>query len=156
MPKTREEINQQKREHYHKNKEEISQKHKLYYQKNKENFLEYQKQYAIDHKEQIKEYKKQYGIENKERLFEYNKERSKLYNKTENGIKSNNIKRWKNRGLKGDYEMIYRIYLSTKFCDDCGFELNTGNNRMVKCMEHDHKSGLFRGIVCHSCNTKRC
>ena len=157
MPKTREEINQQKREHYHKNKESIRKKQKEYYQKNKEKLIENQKEYYIDHKEQIKEYKKQYAIENKERFLEYNKEQSKLYRKTELGVKFKHISRWRSRGVIGDYEEMYERYKNTEECDNCGIELTKGgvNKSNTKVLDHSHITGEFRNILCLSCNIKR-
>ena len=54
-----------------------------------------------------------------------------------------------------NYETLYRIYQSTKFCDDCAIELDTGKHNQRKCLDHCHKSGYFRGVVCHHCNCKR-
>ena len=42
-------------------------------------------------------------------------------------------------------------------CDECGFELTYDRfpTKTRKAMDHCHKSGLFRNILCHKCNTKR-
>jgi len=61
---------------------------------------------------------------------------------------------WKRNGIKDDYNDNYitlsRIWKSTKFCDECGKDIEHS-----KCCEHDHKTRYFRGIVCHCCNNKR-
>ena len=94
MPKTHEEILQQKRDYYHKNKVEINEKRK--------------------------DYSKKYNKENKEKMKEYHN----IYSKTEKGIKVNMTGKWKTRGLKGDYDEIYERYINTYECDNCGIELN--------------------------------
>ena len=58
---------------------------------------------------------------------------------------------WKNSGLIGDYESIYNIYINTSHCDKCGVLLQ-GKSNDKKCMDHCHKTGKFRNIVCNRCN----
>lgn len=56
---------------------------------------------------------------------------------------------WKERGLNMDnFDNIYDRYVNTECCDicKCSFENTT------KCMEHNHKTGEFRGVVCNMCN----
>ena len=56
---------------------------------------------------------------------------------------------WKKRGLNMDnFDNIYDRYVNTECCDicKCSFENTT------KCMEHNHKTGEFRGVVCNMCN----
>jgi len=61
------------------------------------------------------------------------------------------ITKWKQYGLVGDYQAIYKRYEATKNCDLCGIELfGRGGNK--KCMEHCHKTGEFRNVVCSRCN----
>jgi len=84
------------------------------------------------------------------------KEYMKEYRQTPKGKKYNTIKNWKSRGLISDYEKIYQRYLNTTNCDLCNIELcqgNKGSNR--KCMEHNHITGEFRNVVCHSCNINK-
>jgi len=135
MPFNRKEYMKEYRE---KNKEKISQQKKEYNEKNKEKILQYSKEYYLNNKEKQAEYKKE-------------------YNKTDNGLKCARIRTWKSRGVldnfNDNYEILYKIYLSTKFCDICNCELNT-NTKTRKCLDHCHNSGYFRNIVCHSCNVK--
>jgi hypothetical protein len=49
-----------------------------------------------------------------------------------------------------DCETIYNRYMNTTNCDLCNISFSDKR----KCMEHDHKTGLFRNIVCCSCNIK--
>jgi hypothetical protein len=146
--------------------------HKEYREKNKEKILEYQKEYRENNKEKIKECKKEYRENNKgkikeqtkeyyennkEKIKEQTKEYKKEYNKTTAGIKSNRIKNWKTRGvISDDYSSLYDYYLNCKNCEECSIELlegNYGGNK--KCLDHDHETGLFRNILCNSCNIKR-
>ena len=73
--------------------------------------------------------------------------------------KPRTIYNWKNSGLipKEDesYDSIYDKYIETTHCEKCNVELirgMKGNNK--KCMDHDHKTGYFRNVLCNSCNTK--
>tara|TARA_R110002110_G_scaffold127820_9_gene306936 strand:+ start:284 stop:688 length:405 start_codon:yes stop_codon:yes gene_type:complete len=129
--------------------------------KTKEQKAEYDRKYKIKNKEKLQEQRKIFYLENKEKVKEYElknkekiKERRQKYSQTEKGKRSQRIGTWKQRGLIGDCELIYKIYKSTKYCDNCGFELNTGDNRMRKCMDHSHITGEFRNILCHACNSK--
>tara|TARA_Y100001963_G_scaffold159361_1_gene262739 strand:- start:1518 stop:1907 length:390 start_codon:yes stop_codon:yes gene_type:complete len=121
---------------------------------------EYMRQYRLNNKEKIKEYDKKYRENNKDKIKinneKYrlnNQEKIKEYFKTENGRKSTRISDWKRRGVIGDYEELYNIFLSTNNCNLCNCELDKcGSSR--KCLDHDHSTGLFRNILCHRCNTK--
>ncbi len=76
------------------------------------------------------------------------------YRKTPKGYKITTIVNWKQQGLVGDYNSIFERYINTEYCDLCKVLLEgKGGNR--KCMEHDHKTGEFRNIVCNRCNTSK-
>ena len=67
--------------------------------------------------------------------------------------KCKKISSWKKQGLIADYQTIYDRYINTTHCDLCNVELCEGNKgRNRKCMDHDHITGEFRNIVCHTCN----
>ena len=59
---------------------------------------------------------------------------------------------WKKRGVKGDYSMLYEKYNDTHYCEKCGVVLNNDIITQMKCLDHDHDSGLFRAILCWECN----
>ena len=117
-----------------------------YYERNKEKI----KQQREENKEKKKAYNKAYRERNKEQIKEYNKEYKKEYYQTENGKKRNIIKNWEQRGLiHADYDILYDTYINTHKCDICGKEFKNTKDR---CMDHDHDTGLFRHILCKSCN----
>tara|TARA_R110000823_G_C15619283_1_gene467394 strand:+ start:127 stop:513 length:387 start_codon:yes stop_codon:yes gene_type:complete len=123
----------------------------------KEEKREYQKQYRLKNQEKIaiyrKSYNKQYRIDNKEYYKEYQKE----YNKTPQWKKTYSLSNWKKHGLIGNYDEIYERYLNTNECDNCNIKfsiIGDGIGRF-KCMDHDHITGLFRNVLCNTCNLKR-
>tara|TARA_R110002096_G_C14237151_1_gene692458 strand:- start:1 stop:519 length:519 start_codon:yes stop_codon:yes gene_type:complete len=68
-------------------------------------------------------------------------------------------KNWKQWGVlddfNNDYKTLFRIYMSTKFCDTCGIGLIEGNyGTNKKCLDHCHTSDYFRGVLCTGCNTR--
>ncbi len=120
----------------------------------KEYMKEYQKKYRQENKEKRKEYMKEYREKNKEKI----KQQKKEYMKTEAGIKSNRIYNWKYIGLKHDnYDELYEYYLNCKNCQNCNIELtyDKRNTPTTKCMDHSHRTGEFRNILCFNCNIKR-
>ena len=124
----------------------------------------YNKEYNKKNKEKIKEYKKEYREKNKEYCKEYRekikekqKEYHKEYRQTEAGKKSHRISYWKQSGLIcGDFDSLYDKYINCKNCEVCDVELVEGMYGANKrCLDHSHKTGLFRNILCNTCNTRR-
>jgi hypothetical protein len=81
--------------------------------------------------------------------FKSKKKQSKYYS----------IYNWKRYGLidsdNDNYEKLYDKYIHTEFCELCNVKLTSGNEKTTKrCMDHDHKTGLFRNITCMKCNSK--
>ena len=137
------------KEYYQLNKE----KKKEYQQNNKDQIAEQKKVYRENNKEQIKEYKKEWYENNKQKICE----QKKVYNETEDGKKLNRINNWKQRGvISEDFDALYEYYLKIINCENCDVELVEGNvaaNRRV--LDHSHTTGLFRNVLCNSCNIIR-
>ena len=124
---------------------------KLWRDNNKESYKKYREQ----NKERIQQYNKIWNENNKEHKSQLDREYRKLHPKSQYTICKTN---WKKREVldtfNDKYKTLYRIYESTKFCDDCATQLDNCN-KSRKCLDHCHQSGYFRGVVCHCCNMKR-
>jgi hypothetical protein len=153
MPYTIEQRKLYIKEYNEKNKEKIKEQRKEYREANKEKIKEYNKEYYHVNQDKFKEYKELHREKIKEQQKEYDKE----YRQTEVGKKSHRISRWKRWGVKHeDFNALYEYYLNCKNCEECNIELqegNFGNNK--RCLDHDHQTGLFRNVLCNSCNVKR-
>ncbi len=121
-------------------------------------------------KKKSKEYREKHKDKENAYAREYQrrpicKEKKKEYNKSEKGRKVSRIANWKRMGLIcDDIDALYDKFLNTPNCENCNCILTmyTGipnidrhNTLTYKCMDHDHNTGLFRNILCTSCNVKR-
>jgi len=138
MVLTEEQRKEYKKNYYEANKEEIKIKHKKYRDANKE------KKAIID---------KKYQEANKERIKEYHNK----YYQTEEGKKKHKIHGWKQSGvICDDFDKLYNYYINCWNCEECNIELIEGKcGANHKCLDHNHKTGDFRNVVCHTCNVKR-
>ena len=110
--------------------------------------------------EEKKAYQKEYREKNREKKNASNKAYRERNKETINrkrwedpeDIKSRRLYNWKNRGLVGDYDALYEIYLNTKNCMRCSIQFSQ-EKRSSKCMDHDHETNEYRAILCHYCNT---
>jgi len=162
--KNKEHIKQQTKEYREANKEQMKEYmkeyreankecKKKYYQENKEYIKQKSKEYNEKNKEHIKQYYKKWSEENKEQI----KEQKKEYGKTDQSKKSHRISAWKQMGLIcEDCDKLYEHYINTWECDNCGIDLIEGKyGANHRCMDHNHRTGLFRNILCNTCNRIR-
>jgi len=71
-----------------------------------------------------------------------------------NRHKSFTIHNWKRRGLIcDDYNKLYEKVMNTEKCEKCSIHFSD-NPKSKRCMDHDHKTGLFRYTLCNSCNSQ--
>ena len=121
---------------------------------NAEKNNEYNINYREEHREELREARREYYDNHKEENYEYCKEwRDRNPEKVkESSLKSN----WRRGGLNEDeIESSYIKYMETTHCDICGVELTIDkiNTKTTKCMDHSHKTGKFRNILCILCNS---
>ena len=115
--------------------------------------------------EERREYKRILYQRNKEKIkenYQKNKEeineRQKAYYKTEQGLKSNRINGWKRQGVVCEnFDNLYEYFINCKECEECDVELTVDRytTRTTRCLDHCHKTGRFRNVLCHNCNNKR-
>ena len=152
--KNKEKRKQQDKEKYIANREKILTQSKQRYYDNKETKLEYAKIYHEANKEMLNEKSRQYYQENKEVMIERNKHYQPQYRKDKPHI--NFKSKWKGRGLIWDSEeefmCIWDEYVNTTACSHCNYVFDDKN---WKCMDHDHKTGRYRCVLCFVCNINR-
>jgi hypothetical protein len=126
---------------------------KLYPDLPERNHPDYMRLYAEKHKEKLSERGKEYRKARLENNPNFYVERYKRYKETSKKWRENNRpsiseKQWKARGI---VDMTYDKFLS---------ELIKQNYNCLICekhmdnpqVDHDHKTGKYRGILCVPCN----
>jgi len=130
---------------------------------------EHNKKYYEKNEKQVKQYKKQWYELNKEKVLEkskgyYYKNRGKILDerKTPEGVKRSRINAWRNTPKNGlpllcvDYDEIYDYYINTEYCENEECKVRLTEDKILtpttRCMDHCHKTGEFRFILCHKCN----
>jgi diketogulonate reductase-like aldo/keto reductase len=122
------------------------------------------KKYRNDNLEKQKKDYKNWYEKNRDKRLDYNvewrknnKEKVKITSKVWRENNHDRLKKaeWLRKGLvKDNIDKVYNKYKNTTNCDLCNIFLE-GNGSTMKCMDHSHNTGLFRNILCNSCNVKR-
>ena len=110
---------------------------------------QYQKEHYEKNKEKRKEYQRQYRKNNKDKI--------KQYNQKSHVKKTMRISQWKHNGIISDnFDGLYEKYINTEYCELCSVKLTEDKitTKTTRCLDHDHETGEFRNILCHSCNLK--
>ena len=119
---------------------------------------EYHRAYRLAHKEEISAYQRAYGKANKDKLSDYHKS---YYQKNKDAMNSQSRAYY-----HANREEILVQQRTTKFglasseydklltnqggaCAICGTE----PNGRALAVDHNHDTGLVRGLLCHHCNT---
>ena len=161
----KEQIKQNKKKYYQRHVKNIAEKskkyrqeHKLekskrdkkYREENKEYYKEYKRKYYQGHKEKHKKYKQQYYKKNKKRISESVKKYRQEHTKE---ARENNIRN--NYGINGkQYDEIFKKQNGK--CAIClkleQVKHKSGTLSQLS-IDHDHKTGKTRGLLCRRCNT---
>jgi len=65
-----------------------------------------------------------------------------------------NIHKWTSRGvISDDFDKLYENHMSINNCELCKVEFNKYERMKWRCLDHDHKTGLYRQTICNKCNT---
>ena len=100
------------------------------------------------------EKRKQYLKEYRDKNIERDKKKQAEYRASGKYKKTTTISGWKYKGLiADDYDAIYERWTNTTHCDCCRKAITSG--KASKVMDHCHKTGKFRNILCHHCNILR-
>jgi len=76
--------------------------------------------------------------------------KNKEYRKTAKGTKVNRVSTWKSNGIiSDDWDATYEMFMNTHKCQCCNNEFKSS---MDKHLDHCHKSGKIRYVLCRNCN----
>jgi hypothetical protein len=141
-------------------KEYLKDYHKKYYLENKEKLKEQQREYSKSSKG--RECKKRYrkSLQGKESRKRYKKSQKGRENQKRYRESSNGKKRIKENGRKYHLKQTYNLKIEeynkmfneqNGCCAICGVHQNELTQKLN--VDHDHKSGIVRGLLCNCCNS---
>jgi hypothetical protein len=119
--------------------------HKKDYEKNKESIDKVNKKYYAEHKEEQTEYKRNWYLKNQERR---KLRASEIYHSKGISVKrQNNLMANYNLSLEG-YNKLFQV--QSGCCAIC--KRHQSEFKKALCVDHDHKTGKIRGLLCQKCN----
>lgn len=143
--KNKEEIKAYEKAYNEKNREKINARQRAYSEKNKERKKANNKAYNEKNKEKIRAYARAYYEKNKEKL---NVKHKAYREKNKDKKRESELKRNFGIGLH-EYNLILTEQKGKCAC--CGIHQNELTMNLA--VDHDHDTGLIRGLLCGKCNT---
>lgn len=136
MKKDTRDRREEKRIYAETHKEQIKEKNKVSYQKNRDKRIEYSKEYRSKNREEI--------ILRRRENYQLNRDKFR-----EEGRKSASIHRITQYGISvSDYNEMFSN--QNGCCAICGKPEKLHHSRLH--IDHDHKTGIVRGLLCSKCN----
>jgi hypothetical protein len=133
------------RAYHEKNRDRILEKQKEYRETHKDCEKKRGQKYRLAHREELKAYQKSWKERNPDKIFKYRLETSAKIKVREAG--------WKYQGIDCTYKLYEKLlskqdYRCANFtCRKHHLELRRG-----LAVDHDHKTGKVRGLLCDNCN----
>jgi hypothetical protein len=117
----------------------------------------YQKKWQKANRETVAAKDKAYRETNRETINAWRRD----HMQTPQGRKAHKWSSWKSRGLvwqdEAEFDRIYELWRTQELCNACDCVLTRGDGHVTSttaCMDHCHKTHLFRHIICQSCNSR--
>jgi len=148
LKKNREKRLKYQRDFYKKNRARISEKHKKYYREHKEEVLENSRKWHLENKEKHRKANREYMYKHRAR---FNKVSRDWYKKNKSESRKRVIK--KKYGLDViEYEKL--VLAQKNLCAICKNSERVKFKGRLKelAVDHNHRTGKVRGLLCHSCN----
>lgn len=156
-------ISKQQKAYREANKEKISQQRSAYYQANKENFIKKRKERYWANPDEARKLTLEYYAANKERMSEQNKVWSQNNNDKMKQYKraycARNPEKLKKKRLCKKYNLKPEEYdvlmeKAGNICPICEVDFDWVNRHKANrpCIDHCHKTGKVRGVICGQCN----
>lgn len=146
---------------YEEKKDEIRAQNKIRYEENKEEVLNRCKAWVMANPEKSKEIKKRYRDTHKVKIASYNRVHNKKTRTQRYSYRSqwrrNNPEKEKAGKLRNRFGLSLQQFKDMledqgNKCGVCGIDLSNGGMNHP-CVDHDHKTGMVRGILCRRCNS---
>jgi len=158
--KKKENIRKRCKKYYENNKDIINEKRKEKFKLNREKEYRNQQNWNDNNKDKLKKIKKKYKIAHKDEIQKYNKKHRNLlkdyYNNYKKKWRHNNKDKTKNGKLKKyglTIEKFNNLLQNQNYeCGICKKKFKD-SYPLQPCVDHDHKTNVVRGLLCHNCNS---